>query len=60
MSLRCTVVDRVADDERQQHAEDVVGDDRQTAPGEVLPVALQVREEGTDLMHGQGTVRVER
>ena len=36
------VVDGVADDDRDQHLDDVVEDDGDAAPGEILPVAPEV------------------
>ena len=42
------VVDGVADDEREELRDDVVDDDRDPTPGEVLPVALEVGEEWAD------------
>src|SRR5665213_2890919 len=46
------VVHGVADDERQQHADDVIGDDGDCSPCEVLPVTAQIGEERSDLVHG--------
>ncbi len=44
------VVDGVADDEREQDADDVVEDDRDASPGEVLPVALEVGNEWSEFL----------
>jgi hypothetical protein len=38
------VVDGAADDERDKNLDDVIEDDCYAAPGETLPVSLEVRE----------------
>jgi len=42
------VVDGVADDERDEDLDGVVEENGDAAPGEGLPVALEVRDEGPE------------
>src|ERR1019366_1683464 len=42
------VIDGVADDERKNYADDVVGYDRHPTPGEILPISPEVRVERSD------------
>ena len=44
------IVQRMTDDGRNQDAENIVKNDRYASPGEVLPIAFQVRRERSDLI----------
>ena len=44
------IVDGVADDEGKNDADEIVGDHRDASPGEIFPVALEVRKQRSNLI----------
>ncbi len=54
------VVDGVADDDGDEDLDDVVEDDGDAAPGEVLPVAPEVGIEGFQAIHHAGFILCRR